>query len=298
MARNDQPVRARRHSTAGFTLVEVMVASFISISMLGGLIAIQYQQQIVHNAQRQMTEIRQNTGFAMDCVLRDIRMAGYGLQVPPLELDTWVHWIDDFTTNPKIIEGANGAPDKLVLIAAWDSPVAVLASGSVTGDTSLAVSQLDTTPNLFNTNNRKIIFINKTETARITGISGSGSNLVLQISTHPTQNAGIHRSYPAGSQIELVLGVTYEWKPANTSSSISHPYLTRRDEATADEPGGLWEVSANCIEDFQVVPTGQERELKVEITGISPDVDGRYVDPNYGDHFRRRTLRAIATPRN
>ena len=280
----------------GFSLVELLTATFITSLLLSSCLALFVQQQSTHMAERQKTEIRQNVGFAMDIVLRDIRMAGYGLLVPEPELGTWVNWIPGFHCNPQITDGANGAPDGLTVVAAFDAPVAELASGVTTGETVLAVRMLDPTPNLLDTYNRRILFLNKTETIRITHIAGSSTNLTLTISTHPTASSGIQNDYPAGSTLELVKAVRYDWHAANGTPGVDYPYLARQDEAALYMGMGMWEVSAAYIEDFQVA--GQAGEYTVELTGIAPQIDRRYVHPQHQDHYRRRTAWAKARMRN
>jgi prepilin-type N-terminal cleavage/methylation domain-containing protein len=243
--RTGQAARDRSHSPrSGFTLVELLVASFITTLLLASCMALLAQHQSIHLATRQMTEIRQNVGFAMDSVLRDVRMAGYGLDVPDSELDTWVSWISTFTVNSQISDGANGDPDGLVLVAAFDNPVARLVTGVTTGETLLAVEMLDPTPNLLNTYNRSILYLNKTETLRITGITGTGTNLYLSISAHPTDTTGVHNEYFAGSTLELVKAVTYVWHDADEINGVAFPCLVREDDDGVYTGLGTWEVSA------------------------------------------------------
>jgi hypothetical protein len=280
----------------GFSLVELLTATFITSLMLVGSIGMVVQQQSMHRAQRQMTEIRQNIGFAMDLVLRDIRMAGYGLVVPETELASWIDWIPNFTGNPMIAEGVNGAPDTLSIFAAFDSPVAQLASSVSTGDTQFAVQMLDPTPNLLNTYNLRILFLNKTETIRITDIQGAGTNLTLSISVHPTNITGLQNPYPAGSTLELVKLVEYDWEPANGPSGLGYPYITRADDAAIHAGGGHWEVSSGYIEDFQI--SAVDSEFTVAVTGVASGPDLRYYNPVHQDHLRRRTVWGIARLRN
>jgi hypothetical protein len=154
----------------------------------------------------------------------------------------------------------------------------------------------DPTPDLLNTTDRRILFLNKTETIRITDIQGSGTYLTLSVSTHPSQSSGVNNLYPASSTLELVKMIEYEWTPANGSSGATYPYLTRRDNATPFIGGGVWEVSAAHIEDFQV--TESDGEFTVEIIGIASEDDGKYIHPSHQDHRRRRTVWGIARPRN
>ena len=141
----------RLSGRGGFSLVEVMTASFITVVLTLGMVRFLIQQQAIHKAQRQMTEIRQNTGFAVDLISSDIRMAGYGLKVPEEELDAWVIWISGFDRNPMLHDGANGAPDGMIIRpnATIDGHFIIgeLANGD-TGDypTSHYVEEIDRIP--------------------------------------------------------------------------------------------------------------------------------------------------------
>jgi type IV pilus assembly protein PilW len=64
-------------STAGFTLIEVLIAMAVSMLILGGAYSVFMSQQKNTTVQINVSDIQQNLRAAMDFMVRDIRMAGY-----------------------------------------------------------------------------------------------------------------------------------------------------------------------------------------------------------------------------
>jgi hypothetical protein len=286
---------ARRRRAAGFTLVELMVATAVGVTLTLVTMMITFRQRTFHEAHRATNEIRQNTSYILQNVARDLRMAGYGLEVPDSELASWISWETSFTQNPKIVNGTDGSPDALSIAAAFDRPVAELISGITEGATVMSVRLLvpdNFAP--FDQPQNRVVYLGKVETMRITGSSGTGENMTLQISAAPTSIQGVRYDYPAGTPVELVKVVTYQWVD-DDQSTTGYPYINRWDTATINQ-SGWWEVSAPYIEDFQVTPSGDG--FLVSVTGMAATSDNHYTHPTRGDGYRRWTLAASVHPRN
>ena len=280
---------------AGFTLVELMVAGTVGLSLTLMAMTITFRQRSFHEAHRTTNEIRQNTSYIMQNVARDLRMAGYGLEVPSFDLANWISWEAGFTENPKIVDGVDGSPDGLAIAAAFDRPVAVLISDVAEGDTAMTVRLLvpeNFSP--FDQPQNRVVYLGKVETVRITDRSGSGTNLTLSISSRPTTIEGVHYDYPAGTPVELIKVVKYQWVSA-ADSSTGYPYVNRWDTSTLTYTG-LWEVSAPYIEDFQVSTSGDE--YLVSVTGMAATTDNQFTHPTRGDGYRRWSLSSSILPRN
>ena len=269
----------------GFSLTEVMAASFIGLLLILSLVATVTQQRATMRAQQLVGEMHQNLRFAMDSVSRDIRTAGYGLEIDPPLLDDWVTWISGFTENPMVIEGLGGAPDQLVIVGALDNPVTTLSAPAPAGTNVIVVADASA----FNTFDKSIIFIGRTSTARILGINGNA----LTISLHPTHNNGLRFDFPAGSPVELVKEYRYRWY--NAADYPYYPFLSRQDSG-ADYSRQWMKVTAGYIEDFQVARNGDL--LEVAITAIVAHPDRHYHHPEKDDPFRRATLASTIKPRN
>jgi len=71
--------RAHRHPEAGFSLVEVMAALVILAIAMTAVFATFISQQKSFTVQSRVAEMQQNLRQAAEYMLRDIRMAGYGI---------------------------------------------------------------------------------------------------------------------------------------------------------------------------------------------------------------------------
>ena len=63
--------------TAGFTLIELMIAIAIFGLVIAGVIGAFWEQLRSHNTQQQILEMQQNARAAMYYITRELRMAGY-----------------------------------------------------------------------------------------------------------------------------------------------------------------------------------------------------------------------------
>jgi type IV pilus assembly protein PilW len=61
----------------GFTLMELLIATAISMVILGAIAGTFMTQTKFYNAQEQVNEMQQNARAAMDLLNRDIKLAGY-----------------------------------------------------------------------------------------------------------------------------------------------------------------------------------------------------------------------------
>jgi type II secretory pathway pseudopilin PulG len=277
-----------RHAAAGFTLLELIFASAISAFVVLGITALFLLHLKDFRRQKMIRELQQNMRFAADAVARDVRMAGYGIAVRPSDLSQWIIWVTNFTTNPKIVQGATAtAPDRLIVAAA--APAATLAAAAAAGSTTLQL-QSGQGAN-FDTARRRVLFVGRSETVRVTGVAGD----TLTISASPTTaGPGLRCAHPAGAPVERVDTATY-FCSRGTPFGAAEPFLARDDGSgpfTND-----WQAMIACgIEDFQLVvrPYG----IGLQLTGRCLEADPQYTDPVTRDHYHRITLNTEITPRN
>ena len=170
-----------RNSLLGFTLVEVLVASTLSILVIFGTVMLFITHIKDYRDHKLVREMQQNVRFAVDAVCRDLRMAGYGLNIRRSEMDNWLSWEANFTENPLIQDGAGtNWSDIISIAAAFDSDLAYTANAVSSGVTTITVK--DGKGFKFEKNQHRLIFIGRLETARV--ISRAGDTLT--ISTHAT----------------------------------------------------------------------------------------------------------------
>jgi len=281
---------AVRPGRAGFTLVELMAATALSSFVVAGAIFMFTNYRRSFEAQRQANHMRNNMRVAIDQIARDVRMAGYGVPIPPTDYPQWIDWVSGVTNSVSLVEGATPSdPDTLHVVAAFDRPVARLAFPAEAGDTTVTVGVNE--GGAFDTVSRKLLFIGKQEMARVTQVSGN----TLTISTDPNvAGVGLLNDYPADTPIELVKVVTYSWAfDPGTFPNVPH---IRRDDNTGTLATDLQKIVAINVEDIQL--TGQTNAVNVELTGRVSDSDSTYTHPTEGDHYRRMSLSSIVRPRN
>ncbi len=89
----------------GFSLVELMMAAFLTVGVLGGIFAMMNRNQGVYIAESGSTDMNQNLRTATDFLTRDIQSAGVGLPRPNGSYSAIFH-----------IDGASNSPDQLLLV--------------------------------------------------------------------------------------------------------------------------------------------------------------------------------------
>ena len=68
---------SKRPSQAGFTIVELMIAATLGLLILAGAISMLVSNKRIYTEQDEMGRLQENARFALDLLIRDIRMAGY-----------------------------------------------------------------------------------------------------------------------------------------------------------------------------------------------------------------------------
>jgi type II secretory pathway pseudopilin PulG len=272
----------------GFTLVELTVSSALALAVITALMAGLFQQRRALNSQQLLNNVQQNARSAVAIVATDIANTGYGLNVDASELQQWVDWVAGFDANPKVTDRTGGAPDDLILAGAFDGKTAVLTNDVARGSNVLKVGPQDAFE--FNTTDKKLLFLGKTELCRVTGIFGTH----LSVSTHPVQDQGLKFNHAVGEKLELIQVRTYSLH-TSTTDWPHRPYLTMEDSATV-YAAEWYKMMVSDVETFQVRTNGNS--IVVEVTSRSPKPDTAYTHPTEGDRYRRVNLSRQALPRN
>lgn len=278
----------RRKRQLGFTLAEVLISLAISMIVFRSIVIAYIHQQKTFRRTRSMNEVQQNLRASLDLIARDARMAGYG--VPTEDTAAWFPWAPQQTGRIVVTEPVSPEdPDTVSIAAALDEPVSSLLLATEPGDTDIEV--LADTAESFDAARRSVIFIGRRETARIVSLSGSR----LHISTDPVaENEGLKYAYAAGTPIEMIQIVTYrcELEPAG------FPYLPclLRQSSLDDVASTTQDLAGVGIDDLQFTLSGSVLNLSIRARAAKEDPS--YTDPAKGDHYWRKTLTAVVSPRN
>jgi prepilin-type N-terminal cleavage/methylation domain-containing protein len=260
----------------GFTLTELLITMAITGVIMGAIVSTFVVQRRSYAVQGQITDMMQNARVAMDMLVREARMTGYG--VPRSQLSTWIDWVEGFTSNPQIVAGKAPLSDKLSIALSFDA--ARLSAVANVGDTTLTLSADRALDDIFNAKTKKVIYIGRNESAVVTKVLKN----TITIDTDPTTSGpdGLRWNYPADTPVELLKVVTYD---------IVGTTL-RRNENTDDSAQPL----AENIEDFRVTSTGNS--LTLSLIGRTTNPDTKYTHPTYKDHYRRIELSSRVRLRN
>ena len=274
-------------SQDGFTLVEVMVASAISLVIVAAMMTtlVQFEKQMA--SQRFIAEVQQNIRVGLTYMTRDISMAGYGLKnVPDADLARWINWGPEIAENPTLTEDYSS--DQITVAGAFERPGALAQSAS---NTSVIVLQPGESGK-FDTSTKSLIFVGRCELARILNISGDAMTVTTDLDDY---SQGLKHAYPAGAPVELVQIVTYSVD--NMEMDGDQPFL-KREDYTGDTAYWFQQVVTTGIEDLQIEQN--DTLVKVEMRGRSLEVDTGLPggDGYYNDNYRRMTMTNLVYVRN
>jgi hypothetical protein len=181
---------------AGFTVMELLMASFIGMIVLGtmwGAVAVQGRGAAT---QMGLADAQLASRGAGEVLLQDLRMAGYGMLgaskdsgIPPIEVTSV------------------GAVTEITLRGAYSSTQTTIASSTPAG--SSAVTVLPPTTGSFKINEMVLIDSGlNSEIKTITSVSTSGGNLVIGLSSP------LEFQYPLGPNVIQIEQVEYEYDGA------------------------------------------------------------------------------------
>ncbi len=262
-------------SQSGFTLVELMISIAISMAVMGAVFSSFNAQDNAYRVQRDTTEINHSSRAAMDLMIKELQMTGYGM--PEDSLNDWITWTE-LDTNPQVTNGADGAPDLIRFGAAFDGTVATLDEDANSGSTSLTLQSGQ--GSRFNTSNRSVFLIGYNQTGVVTNVNGD--TLTIDMNGPDGGNEALDESYPDGTPVEPIKVISYYVEGTNLM----------RDE----HQGAGAQILSENIEDFQVSRTGNR--LTLTLTVRAAHADPNYIHPVKGDHYRRTTSSATASLRN
>ncbi len=152
----------------GFTLVELLVAMVLSFILIGGIYGAFTSQQKAYTVQDQVAEAQQNARMAMNILLRDIRMAGYGMPDGGITIGKTTY------DNAIAIEknDMKSPYDSITLVGAFGAPSGYLARTVVAGATEIHLRSSDEASN-FDSINNKYIFIGGLDSLTLLSVSGN-----------------------------------------------------------------------------------------------------------------------------
>jgi prepilin-type N-terminal cleavage/methylation domain-containing protein len=278
-------IRKIKVTESGFTLVEMLVSTVVSLIVLAGLFQFFQVMTKSFNENRQMAEMQQEVRYALNFVSDSVKLAGNGIPT----VSGW-----SVITNK---DGGAGS-DSVGVLGCYKS-IVVETTQAMANDTSqIKVSSTqgiesgDLVVISYPPNGWQEIF-------RCTNIAG---NLLYHDTFQPynTDNKLDH-IYPLGS----IVSVATHYGFFIQEDENGHPNLMVRTQMYNPE------ILAGDIESFQLRfkmkdntwvnetdQLGDVRMVEVSIVARTPDPINGFTDPVYNDSYKRVELKTVVIPKN
>lgn len=270
-------IRSFLRKNAGVTLIELLIALVISAILIAAIYRTFIGQQKTYIVQEQVVDMQQNVRVAINRMMREIRMAGFGGLDYVLNLTGGVNGFTEVITpsgNNKItivggfkqIRRNNGDP---ILVSS-------ISGNKVT---------LNYATDEFDGEKHQFISIGGLESRKV--ISRSERELTLDKS--------LSFNHPVGTPVFKIQAITYKIETNDGKSVL------RRDENT----GGGAQPLAENIENLQFEyfdsngnPTTNPKNIRLVRVSVTARTERSDPDFKEGDGYRRRTIASNIYIRN
>ena len=266
----------------GLTLIELLIALVISTLLIAGLYRTFINQQKTYTVQEQVVDMQQNVRAAINRMMTEIRMAGFGKvsMVLPVSYSTG--------TFNNVVNLNTPTAGSLTIVSSVGETSALSAEGGV-GQNQIIVSTLmDGQGNpLFDTSNKKYLSIGGLETHIITSIDSGTKTITL--------NGPLGFYHPVGTPVYIVKALSYQIASVNGIPTLM------RDENMGDGP----QPQADNVEDLQFTyldanenPTVNPLDIRIIRVALRARTERQDPDLNNGDGYRRRQIASNIHLRN
>lgn len=290
----------------GVTLIELLIALVISAILVAGLYRTFVHQQKSYATQEQVADMQQNVRVAINKMIREIRMAGFGGKNENIngsnDIITVFGNVNGFANVITAVDDSPradniGNSDEITVVGAYER-LGRLDQNVNSGAANLTVSY-DDPGKKFDTGTRKYLCINGRDNYEITAEAGNVLTLNPALRTSYTVRDGNNKLISPDIPVFLVRAIQYGLrKDAN-----GVPVLFRNQNT-----GGGRQTIAEYIEDLQFRYVLADT-TEVNVPGNPVDVRGvrmsirartRMSDPDLkaGGGFRTRTLDTYVDLRN
>lgn len=256
----------------GLTLIELLIALVISALIISGLYRTFIGQQKTYTVQEQIVDMQQNARTAVNRMMSEIRMAGFGnvSMVLPVTFSTG--------TFNNVLNLNTPTAGSLTIVSAVGGTSTLTAAG-VIGQSQIVVSTLtdDLGNALFDTSNKRYVSIGGLESYTITSVDNGTKTITL--------NGSLTYNHAIGTPIFNIKALSYRVDSVNVT--------LLRDENL----GNGAQPQADSIENLQFTyldaggnPTANPLDIRVIRISLTARVERQDPDLNNGDGYRRRQI--------
>ncbi len=266
-----------------------MVALVISGLLIAGVYQVVMSYSKTYQIQEQVVDMQQNVRFALQKMVTEIRMAGFGRVTMLLPLSAVDGPFQNIINPGNNVNNVNQNDDQVTILGAFDQ-ISILAAAPSMGSNQILLAGNGTSFNP--AGNNKYICVGGVESYTVTMVNGNTLTL----------NAPLTFAHRMGTPVFKVKAITY--RLAWDAAVPTMPVLTREDKTD----GGGPQVIAENIENLQFMYTmadGTETDspgTATNIRMIRADVVAKtnMADPNYreGGGYRRRQITSNIQLRN
>ena len=258
----------------GLTLIELLVALVISGLLIAGLYRTFIGQQKTFTVQEQVVDMQQNLRSAVNRMMSEIRMAGFGnvSMVLPVTYTTG--------TFNSVLNLNTPTAGSLTIVSADGGTSTLTAEGGI-GQNQVVVSTLtDGQGNaLFDTGNRKYISIGGVESSTITSIDGGTKTITL--------NGPLRFYHPVGTPAYNVRALSYQVAAVNGIPTL----LRNENMGDGAQPQGdsIENVQFTYLDEDGNV-TANPLDIRVITVSLTARTERQDPDLQNGDGYRRRQI--------
>jgi prepilin-type N-terminal cleavage/methylation domain-containing protein len=271
----------------GVTLIELMICMVVIGVLVAGIYRTFASQQHTYSVQEQVVDMQQNLRMAINQMVRELRMAGFGRPDVKVWGPDGMHGVYKNVVTPQ--------DDGLTIVAGYEQ-VTTLKKNQKTGDTVIEL----TDASVFDLDKHQYLCMNGTESHRIKAING---NLITFYSNNGVnQNDGeLVEDHKEGEPVFRVLSLTY------SIAEMDGKRCLLRDDHLGQGPQPVAEnidalvfryVMANG-DVLDAVPNNRRDEIRMVQVSVTAKTDRS--DPELdkvGDGYRRRTVTSNIQLRN
>jgi Tfp pilus assembly protein PilW len=156
----------------GFTIIELMVSLVLSFILIGAVYGTFTSQQKAYTVQDQVAEAQQNARMAMNMLVRDIRMAGYGMPDTGITIGKVTYSNAIKIKKQGKYEGQEQLFDSVTIVGAFGAPSGYLGATVSPGSAEIYLRSSDEASD-FDSEDNRYIFIGGIDRLEVSSVSGN-----------------------------------------------------------------------------------------------------------------------------